>query len=651
MSGSGLISQGITVNFKANLDGLTSGANQARGILGGFTSALGPVGKGLAVVATAAVGVGITATKMAGDFQQSMLKVAAYAGLSKTQTDSMSQSILSMASAVGVGPKELADALYPIISSGYGASDALNILKLSAETAAASGAKTAVVADALTTSLGAMHAPASQAGHYMDMLNKIVSIGKGEVPQYAAVIGKLSLAAAGAGVDFATTGAALADLTTHGFPSVAQASTSLGGLMTQLGVKTDALAQHAQKAGIAFDAHKFATLSLSDKLDYLQKITGGNQGELLKLVGGSTLALKAFNALEGSTGDLKKNLDAMKNSAGATDDAFKAASSGLNASMNRLKATFQVGMIEIGQKLLPIATQGVNLLNTAMQNIGPVVSNVGNVFKSVNLSGLGDAFKDFGPPLQNIANLMGGQLTQEFKDFSDAAKQVGSWFKSDVIPAIKDAWPGFKDLAMTILNTVIPAFIQIRGTVMDVIEHAFQKFGPIIEKIVPPLIRFAGIIAQDLSNGIKFVTPYILDATKAIGKFAGEIIDRVAPIISNFITGITPLVEAFMAQWNRSWPMISTVLRGVWDEIAGIVKIAWSVVSGIIKIGLDILSGNWKQAWTDFKDMLGGIWDGIKTYLKGAMEAIFGLFRPLLEAFSHVPGPAGDMARGVLNAF
>src|SRR5438445_13070802 len=198
--------------------------------------------------ATLVAGAILSTIPPAAAFQQSMLKIQAYAGLSKTQMDSMSQSLLDMSAAVGVWPKELADALYPIVSSGYYAADALNILKLLAETAAASGAKTTVVADALTTSLGAMHAPASDAAHYMDMLNKIVSIGKGEVPQYAAVIGKLSLAAAGAGVDFATSGAALADLTTHGFPSVAQASTSLGNLFTQIGVKTDALAKHAKAA-------------------------------------------------------------------------------------------------------------------------------------------------------------------------------------------------------------------------------------------------------------------------------------------------------------------------------------------------------------------------------------------------------------------
>jgi TP901 family phage tail tape measure protein len=256
----------------------------------------------------AAIGFGEQSVKSAADFQESMSKVGAYVGLTKTQTDDLGNSIMGLATQMGQSPKAMADALYPIMSSGYSAAQSLDILKLSAETAAASGANMSTIADALTTSLKAMGAPASDAGKYMDDINKIVALGKGQVSDYAAIIGKLSLSAKSANVPFGDMGAALADLTTHGFPSVAQASTSLGNLFTQIGPKVDAVAAHAKKLGLAFDENTFKTDTLSQKLAYLKEITGGNQGEMLKLVGGNTLALKAFNAMEGSVGDLTSNM-------------------------------------------------------------------------------------------------------------------------------------------------------------------------------------------------------------------------------------------------------------------------------------------------------------------------------------------------------
>lgn len=230
--------------------------------------------------------------------------------------------------------------------------------------------------------------------------------------------------------------------------------------------------------------------------------------------------------------------------------------------------------------------------------------------------------KSFLPDIQNIASLLGGQFKDAFKFAGESAKQVGGWFRTSVVPALKDVMPGFLSLAHTILQDVIPAAIQIRGVLMDVIEHALQKFGPILGQIIPPLIRFAEILAQDVSNGLKFIMPYIEQAAKALGQFADEIMDRVAPIVQNLITGLTPLVQGFMSWWNQNLPTISAVAKGVFDEIVGIVEIAWALVSGIIKIGLDLLSGNWHQAWQDMLDMFGGIWDGIKQYVSGGMEIL-----------------------------
>jgi hypothetical protein len=185
----------MTVKINGDVSGLAQAGQQASGILSNLASGnfAGALTDGFQMVGEAAAGFAASSVSAAADFQQSMLKVQAYAGLTQKQADDMANSIMQMSGQVGQAPKELADAIYPIVSSGYAASDALNILKLSAESSAASGAQTSVVADALTTSLKAMHAPASQAGLYMDMLNKTVSLGKGELPQYSAGVGKYSV--------------------------------------------------------------------------------------------------------------------------------------------------------------------------------------------------------------------------------------------------------------------------------------------------------------------------------------------------------------------------------------------------------------------------------------------------------------------------
>lgn len=271
-------------------------------------------------------------------------------------------------------------------------------------------------------------------------------------------------------------------------------------------------------------------------------------------------------------------------------------------------------------------------------------------------------FKSFLPDIQNIASLLGGQFKQAFQFAGESAKQVGDWFHTSVVPALKDAMPGFLSLAHTMTHDVIPAIIQIRGVIQDVVEHALSKFGPILGQIIPPLIRFAGILAKDVSEGLKFIMPYVEQAAKALGKFADEIMDRVAPIVEGLINSITPLVQAFMSWWNENLPTISAIAKAVWDEIIGIVEIAWSIVSGIIKIGLDIMGGNWKQAWQDMLDMFGGIWDGIKQLIHGGIENMKAsldavgnnvqtyLVKPFQDALGTIGGIFGSIGKLISDA-
>lgn len=262
----------------------------------------------------------------------------------------------------------------------------------------------------------------------------------------------------------------------------------------------------------------------------------------------------------------------------------------------------------------------VGKAHVALQNFGTAISHI-------NMQPFIDGMLQLKGPILNILSLQWDQFKTVLKDVGQDAKQVGDWFMSSVVPAFKQAAPGFANLGMTMLTTVIPAFIQIRGVVIDVVQHAFTTFAPIIERIVPPLIKFAGILANDVANGLKFITPYVLQAAKAIGDFAKDIMDRVAPIITNVINGITPILKGLFASWNTIWPSMSQVLKGVWDIIVGVIKIAWSIVTGIFKIALDLLSGNWSGAWKDMKDMLSGVWDGIKDVLSGAWEVIKGTFK------------------------
>ena len=719
----------------------------AGGVLGAMGGIAGTVAIAVAAVGVAAIGVGIKATKMAADYQQSMNKVQALTGASTDQMSQFDSGLKQLSMETGVVPKQLADGLYNVISAGYKGKDAMTVLALATKDSVIGMTNATVTTDALTNVLASFGMGAKDANRVNGEMLDTVTLGKSTFEQYANSIVKSASSANQFHESMETMNAAFATMTSSGIRA-AQASTDFQSSLKVMDGNIGAVVKSLDKNGIAFDQAKFNAMDYGHKIVYLNDALDQANQKHVHITGVTIQAAQAISTIAKHIDTYNTDLTELSNKqamAAKTQEAWAITQQGFNVSMGRLKATAQVVMIDLGQKLLPIATGGVNLLNNAFQGLmgmggkasdaikafGATLDHVGikgaianfeylkkqlgDVFNTVSTFGkyafeqlmppmtkasdlsakvstdirkLGDwfwdtgvkvknfensllgsgpavenivdgikqaggAFSQLGPPLKNILSLQWDQFKTVLKDVGQDAKQVGDWFMSSVVPAFKQAAPGFANLGMTMLTTVIPAFIQIRSVVIDVLQNAFEKFAPIIEKIVPPLIVFAGIIANNLGNAIKFLTPYILQAVTAIGGFANEIIDRLQPIILGAIKAIQPAMANFSHFWSLIWGGISQALKGVWEEIAGIIKIAWAIVTGIIKIGLDLISGNWSQAWTDLKDMLKGVWDGIKTMIHGAIDVISGIFDSVWSVLSDkVSAPfasAWDFISGIFD--
>lgn len=241
---------------------------------------------------------------------------------------------------------------------------------------------------------------------------------------------------------------------------------------------------------------------------------------------------------------------------------------------------------------------------------------------------------DFMAPINNMVSTLGYGLDTAIKQSEPGIKRFADWLKGPVASAVNDAKPGFAKLGDA-LSGLGKAFERIGSVKLDSLVKIFKDFEPIVEKVVPPTIRFAGVIAGDLADGIKFATPYFEHAENAISKFGAEIADRVAPIVSHWIDDIKKDMAEFNKVWNKVWPSLAPIAGGVWETLKGITKIGWALVSGVIKIGLDILGGDWHKAWDDLKDMTKGIWKGFQQMMHGEMETLKNILFAGGDAIKH----------------
>ena len=361
------------INLRILLQAQNQASSVVKSLIGDLTGNSG-LSKALAGVAVAgagmAVALGVDAVKKASDFQNAMLQNVAHAGLAKDQFNAVSQSVLQMSSDVGQMPTDLAQGLYPILSGFSGitnqaakAQTSLEDLRLAAEDVAGTETKTTVTSGALTAAYNALGLQTNDTATNISRLKTLndemeatIIAGNMHWDTYANVVGKLSTAIKGTSVSFTEASAGLATMTNEGF-TAQRSQTYLANLFTQLDLKTDSLAKNAKKLGVTFDENKFKTMSLSGQLDYLTQITGGNNSEVLKLLNSNATALKTYNALESGMKTYKSALDSINNSQGATNTAFATASSSFQMAGQRMKATIDVLLIDLGTQLLPILTK------------------------------------------------------------------------------------------------------------------------------------------------------------------------------------------------------------------------------------------------------------------------------------------------------
>ena len=367
----------VNMNIAVGISGVAAVVGAIKGIAaafgkGGLVGGLEAVG---VAAGAAAIGLGVAAVNASSQFQQAMLLNEAHAGLAASQVNNVTSALLAMGPAVGQGPVQLAQALYPILSGFSGITDQaiktqVSLVELKDAAMSVAGSTTSVVdvSRAATAAFNALGLATndtatntSRMNNLFDTMNATVSAGNMQWSNYVNVVGKLSVAARGAGVSFIEENSALADLTNSG-QSAQLAADHLSNTFTALYLKVDTTAKNAHKLGLAFDETKYKSFDLAGKINYLTQITHGNTTEVLKLLNGNKTALETYVALSKTIGSYQSNLQALGHAQGATAQAFQTASQGFNFSMQQLQAAGQSLLITIGAWLLPIFTRFTNVL-------------------------------------------------------------------------------------------------------------------------------------------------------------------------------------------------------------------------------------------------------------------------------------------------
>ncbi len=649
-------------------------------VAGVFNNLPGPVKAAAGIIGglgLVAVGVGAQSVSMAADFQQSMLKVQSLAGYTAAQMNQASQAILEMAGQVGKSPKELADGLFYLASAGFRGSQALSILKLSAQAAATGGTSVKIIADGLSSALNAFSISGDQAGAVMDMMTRTVSAGKMQFADYANVIGKLSTVAKASGVSFDQANAALATMTNSGY-SAQYSSTLLSNLFTSLDLKTDALAKHAKSLGISFDENKFKSMTLAEQIRYLDEATKGNSSSLLKLLGNNATALKTYEALKNNLGSYNQTLNSIKNSQGAAATAFAIAQQGFNQQMAQSKAAVDALMIRIGTALLPVITKLMAQISPLISRFTDwaekhhVIENAGKALIVV-IDVLG---KSIGGLVTGIARIV--EFFQHNQLAADTLKAalaglaagVAAWLATLLPGMIAGfiAWAGAAGAAAIATLAAAWTFILIGlivGAVVLGIILAVRNWGAItgwlqgvwsgFSSWFMSALRAVGDFFHHIWDGIvgffQAVWAFLVNAAKVGAAFLLTVI--LGPFLAigalfvwlynhNYyfkamIDAIVHAVQAGIAWLHSAWLATVGFVAAQWQRLVGFAESVWSKITATIKVYIDMASAAVQSVWNFISGWLSAQWNLLHAYAAAAWLAVSQVFSGIWNTYIAKP--------------
>ena len=535
---------------------------------GGLAPGLATAAKAFLALGAVAVGVGVIAVKMAGDFQQATTQLITGAGESVKNIAMIRAGLLAMAPAVGIGPVALAKALYMIESAGYHGAAGLHLLQIAAEGAKVGNADLTVVADALTSALNAYHLPASAAVSVTNQIIAAVSVGKVHMQDFAQAIGAILAPAAAANISFAEVSAAISTMTMQGTdanraaqslrfviaslqgPTAAAAKEMAGLGVGEAQIPGITAAASAELAKLGLHTSEVAyTLTHQGLLAALQMITDaiGKQfpagsaqyNAALRAATGGTRGFTAALELSGANAvTYQKNIAAVTaaaHAAGTTVKGWALVQTDFNTKLDQLNAAVQVAFVRLGTWLIPIVQKVV-------VNIVPVITQVYNWITS--LHGL---WVTTGQVFTAIAQIV-GNVTAWIRQNWGTIATVTSIAWTIITTTIRDAWITIT----TIYHVGLTIMIALWSTVWKVFSTVVGTAVTIISTTIGVIVNAVKLVISWVGGPLSAIFGTIGNVGRAVFGGIATAIGWVVNAIGTLIGWIRTAIGWFTSLGNAS---------------------------------------------------------------------------------------------------
>lgn len=534
-----------------------------------------------------AAGVAMTvfAAHTAGSFEQSFSQISTLFDASDADLAKFKDHVKEYASTSGKSIEDIMASLQAAIGSGISYTDSLGLMTVAERLAIATRADMKGTTEVLVSTMNAYGIATKDAGGLADLMFQIIKDGKIEMNDLAHSLSMVTPLAATAGVSMQEVGAAVAVLTASGIaPSMA--IEYLRSAITNIIKPSEQATKMAASLGIEFDANALKSKGLAVVLDDVAKATGGNSGQMAKLIG-DVGGLVAAMVLTGPQADkFKETLVSMGNSAGSVSAAYEKMANSMEVVKQRVVNAFTGMMTAIGTPLLDEFGGLANAIAKIFQALGASVKDGG--LKDL-VAYVESVFGDIQKTLETVAtNLPAALAKADLSGFKGGIDAVVGAFKllfnnidirtvdglTRAIELAGAAFLGLSSFTAGVIESFKPLFdklVEIGGKVGGLGPDFFKMAGEIggvltqfnllatgLGGLLPRLEMLVGLmVAQQglsLVGGAKTLLGILPGLTAAIGAagLAGALTTAGVVLMTYFASERVVALVLALGEWKKA---------------------------------------------------------------------------------------------------
>jgi phage-related protein len=533
-------------------------------------------------IGAAAIGATYETAKMAGDFQQNVVKLSTSAGEAQGQLKMVGDGVLAMAGQVGYSSEELVGAMYKVESGGQHGAAALKVLQAAAEGAKAEQADLTTVADALTSAMTDYKVPADQAATVTSKLVAATGQGKMTFQELAGSMAAILPVASANHVSLNDILGDLASMTLHGM-SAQQASQNLADAIRHMAAPTQA--QSKELAALGMNATEVSK-------------TLGEKG----LSGTINDISNRITSQMGPDGMVVVNLtNALKGMAPPVQDLGKKVLDGSMSMKDFTAAAKAMGVVD-DKNVMSFAS-----LAGAMHGIGTEAKSGSEVYQTYSgalKAAMGDATG------MNVALMIGAEnadnTTKAIKAVSGATAEAGNHVKgwSEIqqefnfkVAAAKD---GLGAMAISIGEKLLPVLTPLVGMIAAgatwLSNHqaaatvlAFVLGGTLVVALVAGTVALWGFAAAGMAAGL-------------------AMIGITAPLW--VVIAIVAAVGLAVYEIITHWQGIAGFFKGVWHAVQNVFEDAL----GFVMAPIHAIEKAWDSFMGGFQNPAAKLADTVKGF-------------------------------------